>query len=132
VIPNARIEPFTTTAAKWDPSIGIESIGIELQAGSWIIPEVDRASLSPAELEADDNIRLWEKHLLDFSRTGHTPDDVMASWFAQRRASALDAGMFSPTVFQQPKTDAFAAQFPPLSDPDEIEVPAYIRSQFGL
>ena len=132
VIPQARIEPFTTTSAKWDPSIGIESIGIELQAGSWIIPDARPESLSPSELEARDNIALWEKHLLDFSRTGHTPDDVMASWFAQRRAATLEAGVFSPTVFQQAQPDAFAAQFPPLSDPDEIEVPAYIRSQFGL
>lgn len=132
VIPNARIEPFTTTAAKWDPALGIEAIGTELQAGAWIIPDPDEWTLDDEEKRALEAIRTWEQHLLDFSRTGHTPDDVMASWFAQRRASTLDAGMFSPTVYQQAQQDAFAAQFPPLSNPDEIEVPAYIRSQFGL
>jgi hypothetical protein len=91
---------FSTTSQKWHESLGIEGIGAEMRAGRWIIPapsasdkEADyRVRLAPDELEAYLAIRDWEAHLLDFSRVGHTPDDVMASYFAKQGALVLAGG----------------------------------------
>lgn len=98
-----RIETFTTTGEKWHESLGIEGIAAEMYAGRWEIPgpkgEVEpyRASLDPAQREAWDNIRSWATHLEDFARVGHTPDDVMASWFARQGAVRLGTGVFEHT-----------------------------------
>ncbi|HEU4411169.1 MAG TPA: hypothetical protein VFS43_38305 [Polyangiaceae bacterium] len=117
-----RVEGFTTTGAKWDEALGIEAIGVELQAGRWIIPgpaegeseeaylarlgperepgESDadylarREALNPEYREAYANICAWVQHLEDFSRGVHTPDDVMASYFAREGVMRMTAGVF--------------------------------------
>lgn len=101
----ATIEPYTTGSEKWSADIGIEAIGIELQASRWVIPNPTKnVSLSPDQQAAQDAIDEWASHLLDFSRVGHTPDDVMASWFAQRAAVSL-----GETVFMNlPRTEEHA------------------------
>ena len=146
----ASIEPFTTTGEKWSASVGIEAIGAELQAGRWVIPNpTNRAALSPQELEALDHIDEWAAHLLDFSRAGHTPDDVMSSWFAQRGAVRLSQAVFRDERPQAPawnplatwdRTQGNAATAQALEglaaqaagvDPD-IEIPDHIARSFGL
>ncbi len=97
-----RVECFTTGANKWTAD-GIEGIGVEMKAGQWITPcaaegqsdEAYLAKLDPEEREASILIREWEQHLLDFSRVGHTPDDVAASYFAKEGALRLVNGVFS-------------------------------------
>lgn len=94
---------FSTGAQKWHESLGIEGIGAEMRAGRWSIPapaandneETYRARLSAEELEAYQAILDWQAHLLDFSRVGHTPDDVMASYFAKQGALALAGSTFT-------------------------------------
>lgn len=91
---------FSTTSQKWHESLGIEGIGAEMRANRWITPapaasdkEADyRARLAPDELEAYLAILDWQAHLLDFSRVGHTADDVMASYFAKQGALVLAGG----------------------------------------
>lgn len=110
-----RIEPFVTTGEKWDASTGIEAIGIEMQAGKWVIPNPTASVfLTPQEREALDNINEWASHLRSFSRTGHTPDDVMAGWFAQKGACRDGAPIFQ---MQLPSAIHPAAQLPPEWDP---------------
>lgn len=91
----ARIEPYVTGEEKWSPSVGIEAIGMELAAGRWTIPapRADQA-LTDEQRQAQAYIDELCSHLLAFSRVGHTPDDVMALWFAQRGASGLASGVF--------------------------------------
>jgi hypothetical protein len=93
---------FSTNAQKWHESLGIEGIGVEMRAGRWIIPapaENDneseyRGRLEAEELEAYLAIRDWSSHLLDFSRVGHTADDVMAGYFAKQGALMIAGGTF--------------------------------------
>lgn len=93
---------FSTGAQKWHESLGIEGIGAEMRAGRWIFPspaandteDAYRARLAPDELEAYLAILDWQAHLLDFSRVGHTADDVMAGYFAKQGALALAGATF--------------------------------------
>lgn len=93
---------FSTGAQKWHESLGIEGIGTEMRAGRWSFPSPAandtedgyRARLSPDELEAYLAILDWQSHLLDFSRVGHTADDVMASYFAKQGALTLAGSTF--------------------------------------
>lgn len=97
------IMDFSTGAEKWHESLGIEGIGVEMRTGRWIIPapaandnEADyRARLAPDELESYLAICDWSSHLLDFSRVGHTPDDVMAGYFAKQGALAIAGATFA-------------------------------------
>lgn len=119
-----RLEGFTTSGEKWDEALGIEGIGVEMQAGKWIIPgpaegESEEAYLarlgSPrragesdatyAARHAAENpeyrrayaaICAWAEKLLDFSRVGHTPDEVMASYLAKEAATRMALGVFRP------------------------------------
>lgn len=99
---DARVEGFSTTAEKWDPDDGIEEIGVEMRGGLWAIPgpppgmqERDyRATLGAEQAHALDCLRTWEAHTLDFSRVGHTPDDLMASYFAKEAVKRLANPMF--------------------------------------
>ena len=96
------IMDFSTGAAKWHESLGIEGIGAEMKAGRWLLPCADAAepandyaeALTPEEREAYVAINTWAAHLLDFSRVGHTADDIMAGYFAKQGAIALAGGTF--------------------------------------
>lgn len=97
------IMDFSTSAKKWHESLGIEELGVEMRAGRWSIPapsasdteDAYRARLSPEELESYLAILDWQAHLLDFSRVGHTPDDVSASYMAKEGAKALVGATFA-------------------------------------
>lgn len=147
-----RIEPFTTTGEKWDASTGIEAIGIEMQAGKWVIPNPTASvPLSPQEQEALDNINTWAGHLRGFSRVGHTPDDVMASWFAQKGAARDGTPIFqrqemNPVGELPPEWDplrgwdlgnrstvAALLDAPKVEIADDLpEIPDHIRKAYGL
>lgn len=96
---------FTTGIEKWDPENGVEGIGVEMRGGQWASPAPANdtvraeylAALDGEETDALKCIRSWEQHLLDFSRVGHTPDDVMASYFARESILRLGNGMFQHT-----------------------------------
>lgn len=151
----AAIDCFNTGIAKWDVALGIEGIGVEMQAGRWIIPgpaegeseDTYRARLTPEELEAYVNINQACAHLLDFSRIGHTPDDVMAWYFAKEGVLRAVHGVFShlraAEMASPPPEQAGAAQagnwgtvaamFPPSqAAATQSEVPAAVRALFGM
>lgn len=100
---DAAIDEFETTDLKWDEDLGIEEIGIELQAGRWILPgpaageerDAYLLRLTPEERDAQAAIDQAAQRLLDFSRQGHTPDDVMAWYFAKEGIKRLLTGTFS-------------------------------------
>lgn len=142
------IEDFNTTGKKWDPALGIEGIGVELEAGRWLLPgpadgETEksyRASLAPDELEAYDLICEWSQNLLDFSRQGHTADDVSASYLAQQGALRMAAGVFGhrdippdPAQRAAGNWGTVQALFPPLAQqPAPTEAPDAVRRLLGL
>ena len=157
--PEMAIEPFTTTDEKWDPTLGIQGIGVELKAGKWVIPDpapgwklqggrwVHRdpddppkgdppsIAMSPEEKQATESIQLWEAHMLDFSISGHTSDLIMSGWFAHRGLLRL-AG-HSSVVRESPLHD-FRAPTPfddlveSIEDQDNIPVPDEILQRFGV
>jgi hypothetical protein len=117
-----RIEGFTTSSQKWDESLGIEGIGVELFNGRWAHPspalgETEEAYLArlgpdrePGEgdleyaarlaimnqefREVYANIKEYEEHLLDFNRTTHTPDDVMSGYMCLEGIKRMSLGLF--------------------------------------
>lgn len=136
----ATIVPFVTTAEKWDASTGIESIGIELQARRWVVPNPSPSQiLTPQEAECMAAIAEWESAMLDFSRTGHTADTTMATWFAQKGALRLEAGTLRQGVFgaefnptgHAPSLDALLPNIP-LDDAHETDAPAWLKARFGM
>jgi hypothetical protein len=68
----------STTSDKWDPATGVESIGLELYNGKWIIPSVVDANgiVRPATAE----IAEWIREMLAFQLGAHTGDRLMASY----------------------------------------------------
>lgn len=70
----------STTAQKWDPGTGVESIGLELQNGKWIIPAM--ADGTPAS----DTLRRWIDEMLTFQVGAHTGDILMACYVARNIA----------------------------------------------
>jgi hypothetical protein len=158
------VEPFHTDGTKWSESLGIEGIAGEMMAGRWQIPgpryganvddyvraltnpsDADKqveaaylASLTAEERAAYEAIREWVSHLFDFQRTGHTADDVMASWFARVGAMKLAAGVFVHTKAEQmsPPPPELVSQQTHGNAPTTAgifeEMPAHIRAQLGL
>jgi hypothetical protein len=74
------IEPFNTGRNKHDEDFGIETLGVELRAGRWVIP----ASL--AGEATDPEIKLLIKGMLNYAPKDHTADHLMAMWIARERA----------------------------------------------
>jgi hypothetical protein len=74
-----------TTAAKWDPATGVESVAIELAAGKWIIPSDDQAR------PATEEIRLWCAEMQSFQLGTHTGDRLMASYVARNQIRTEEA-----------------------------------------
>jgi hypothetical protein len=74
--------PFTTGRNKAHPEFGVESIGAELAAGKWVIP--NHNGVCHPEIQA------WIDEMLYYDPRAHTGDRLMASWFARegiRKAS---------------------------------------------
>lgn len=78
----ATIKPFTTGRNKAHPEFGVESLAAELAAGKWIIPN-DRGVCAP-------EVDRWISGMLNYDPTRHTPDHVMAAWFAREGARSFD------------------------------------------
>jgi hypothetical protein len=79
----AAIIPFTTGKNKADPTFGVEGIAAELAAGKWIIPSRGGKPLN-AELHA------FVEALLYYDPNSHTPDHLMAAWFAREGCRAFE------------------------------------------
>ena len=73
------IRPFTTGRNKAHPEFGVESIAAEMAGKKWIIPS---RSGSPAGAE----LHQWVQDMLYYDPREHTPDRLMASWFAREGA----------------------------------------------
>lgn len=67
--------PFTTGRNKAHPEFGIESIGAEMAAGRWRIPNQGG--------RVDEEVGEWITELLFYDPREHVGDRVMASWFAR-------------------------------------------------
>jgi hypothetical protein len=100
--------------------------------------ETQKLQLLDKERAAYEAIREWVSHLFDFQRTGHTADDVMASWFARVGAMKLAAGVFVHTKAEQmsPPPPELVSQQTHGNAPTTAgifeEMPAHIRAQLGL
>jgi len=72
------VVPFATTAKnKWNPQFGVESLGVELSNGAWLIPCSVDTGLGQPEIEA------WISEMLNYQPDQHTGDRLMASWFVR-------------------------------------------------
>lgn len=72
------VVPFTTGRNKAHPEFGVESIGAEMAAGRWKIPNLGG--------RLDEEIGEWIQELLFYDPREHVGDRVMASWFAREGA----------------------------------------------
>lgn len=78
----ATIRPFTTGKNKAHPEFGVESLAAELEAGKWIIPN-DGGVCEP-------EVDRWISGMLSYDPQKHTPDHVMAAWFAREGARSWE------------------------------------------
>ena len=88
------VMPFTTGKNKHDETYGIESIGVEMRRGLWVVPSgADGRTIDP-EVDA------WFGEMRAFSPHGHTGDRLMASWFAREgaRAGLGELAIHMPTI----------------------------------
>jgi hypothetical protein len=77
----------TNGSNKWHLQFGIESMGLELEQGKWMIPShLEGDVLEPASEE----VAHWASELLAYTPDEHTGDRLMASWIA--RECAREAG----------------------------------------
>lgn len=77
----ANVRPFTTGRNKADPSTGVASLGAEMAASKWIIPNM-RGRLGREVSE-------WISEMYAFDPRAHTGDRLMASWFAREGCRVL-------------------------------------------
>jgi len=87
------IKGHTTGANKHHPQFGVESLGMELAAGKWIIPCDD-------ELRPPPIVGEWISEAVAYSPEEHMGDHLSASWICREaiRASPT-AGRLSPSFF---------------------------------
>jgi hypothetical protein len=85
-IADIPIYPFTTGSNKADPVYGVESIGVQMFGGKWIIPST---ITNQNELRADGELDAWLKDLRGYRPTAHTGDYLMAGWIAKEGARML-------------------------------------------
>lgn len=88
------IKAQTTGRNKANPHFGVESIFVELSNGAWEIPCDLAGRCNPHVQKLCDG---W----LDYRPPPkHTPDSVMAAWFAREQARALGDGLLLPESSQ--------------------------------
>lgn len=68
---------YTTAQSKYGEDFGIESIGVEMSNGLWVLP--NRSGLS-------DGAKKWLEDLMYYTPKAHTGDVLMASFFAREAA----------------------------------------------
>lgn len=81
-----NLRPFNTSAAKWDPILGVESLAGALAMGRWLFP-VPLGTLEAASYDTD-LAKLIEEALY-FSPSKHTGDRLMAWWFCEMALRSL-------------------------------------------
>lgn len=89
--------PFHTGANKHDPEFGVESIGVELWRGQWIIPSRGGLPLTPG-------VGQWLREMEDYSPEEHTGDCLIGAWIAREGARTYGR--------PAPKKDARAFKLP--------------------
>ncbi len=83
---NARIYPHRTGSEKWDPQLGVESVFLTFMQGAFIIPtDLGRRCEAPVQ-------RLLDGCMF-YRPTRHTPDELMATWFAITKGRELASYM---------------------------------------
>jgi hypothetical protein len=73
------VRGYTTGRTKAHPTLGVESLAVEMENGKWIIPS-DQHGRSHPEIEA------WCNECLFYSPSAHTGDRLMAAFFAREAA----------------------------------------------
>jgi hypothetical protein len=74
------IKGYTTTVKnKWDVNYGVASLFVEIANGAWLIPN-DRHG------NVDRMTQRWIEGCLYFTPSKHTPDELMAMFFAREQA----------------------------------------------
>jgi len=70
-----------TGGEKWNPSTGVESIGIEMYNGKWIIPSV----MGPQgkAVAATTGLQAWVDQMANFEHGAHTGDLLMANYIGR-------------------------------------------------
>lgn len=94
--PPMKIIGLTTGSGKWEPETGIEGMAIDFEQRRIIIPsERGHIEIPGAGVHrVPEVIATWLQHLLYFSPSEHTPDDVMASWIAWTAARKYHGNPF--------------------------------------
>lgn len=87
---NLNIMPFTTGSQKASPDIGLPSMDVEFENGSWIVPMG-----APHEPGCECNFCVWKTELEDHP-VAAAADTVMASWFAREGVRLLLAKAEEP------------------------------------
>lgn len=80
------IRAHTTGRNKADPTNGVESMFIEIQQGSWLIPCDARGKSPPPVLS-------WLQDLRQYTPGEHTGDFLMAAWLADWQAKKMGANV---------------------------------------
>ena len=75
--------PFTTGKQKADPAMGLPSLDVEFENGSWVVPLGKKH-----EGDCECGFCVWRQEL-NSHPLGKTEDIVMASWFAREGARFL-------------------------------------------
>lgn len=87
------IRPHTTGRNKADPTHGVESIFIELEKELWLIPNA-------ADGRCPKPVQEWVDAIYSYSPGAHTPDLLMATWFAREQARHAGTLRARPTAAQ--------------------------------
>jgi len=74
--------PFQTGVNKWHATFGLESLGVELSHGKWIIPN-DKYNLKEMTGTIDPEVLAWISEMRGYDRNAHTGDRLMSAWFAR-------------------------------------------------
>lgn len=71
---------WTTGANKHDEQFGVESLAVDFRNGLWMLPSGEDGSVE------EDEVLALQNDLLFYSPHAHTPDRLMALWFARQAA----------------------------------------------
>ena len=83
-----QIMSIDTGKEKWDPATGVESIGIELHNGKWVIPSVEGAG--GRAVPATPGLQAWVDQMANFEINSHTGDLLMASYIGRCKAREIE------------------------------------------
>lgn len=73
------IKPHYTGSNKWDPAYGVTSIFVQMSNGGWLLPNTRGKEREPI-------VKSFVDACLAFNPAKHTPDILMAAWFASAQA----------------------------------------------